>query len=84
MELVSPHALNKAVAYRGFTNRTLADACGRRSLRSTIGHLRSGARRTCGADVARKIELALDVPPGSLFLLKVATGSYGRMAGVRR
>lgn len=80
MELISPHALNKAVDYRGYTNRSLAEACGRKALRSTIGHLRSGARKTCGADVARKIETVLDVPPGSLFLLQVATGTYGHMS----
>ena len=52
--------------------RQLADACGRSSYRSTIGHLHSGARNTCSAHLGRRIEEALRLYPGALFELRVS------------
>lgn len=74
VRLISADALSNYMKFRGFTNRTLAIACGSERHRSTISHLRSGARKTCGPEIARKIEKALQAPPNSLFLAQVATG----------
>lgn len=37
---------------------------------AAVGHLRSGKRRTCEPDTARAIEAALNVPPGTLFVIR--------------
>lgn len=64
--LVSAQALRSQMTYRRFTVRELSVACGRESYKSTIGNLRSGARNTCSAHLAARIEEAL-VAPGLLF-----------------
>lgn len=74
VRLISYQALDSYMRFRGLTNESLATKCGSRRHRSTISHLRSGARKTCGPDIARKIEKALEAPPGSLFVAEVAMG----------
>ncbi|QBP31156.1 helix-turn-helix DNA-binding protein [Mycobacterium phage Cepens] len=68
MTLISADALNAYMAARGLSTRELAKKAGDGRLRSTIGHLRSGARSRCGNRAAARIEQALGAPPGSLFV----------------
>jgi hypothetical protein len=75
MRLISRDALNAYITARQSSTRKLARACGSDSHRSTIAHLRSGARTTCGPDIAGRIERALGAPAGSLFLVEVATAN---------
>lgn len=69
MRLISPDALAQYMAFRGLTVRSLADKA--RCSHSTIGHLRSGARKNCRPEIAAAIEKALDAPRGSLFVATV-------------
>lgn len=65
---VNPGALKMALA---FHNLSLRDAERRTGAsRSIIGHLASGARKTCNPETAAKIEKGLGVPSGSIFLLE--------------
>lgn len=82
VRLISSDALDNYMRFRGFSNESLAIQCGSKKHRSTISHLRSGARSTCGPEIARKIEKALGAPPNSLFLAEVATATEGRRRGV--
>lgn len=75
MRLISHQALGSYMDFRGETNRSLADKCGPKVKRAIIGHLRSGFRTSCSAATAREIERALNVPPSSLFVPTVASGS---------
>lgn len=78
MELVGANALVVFMDYKGESVRSLAAKCvvkdprrpGRHKVLSpqTIGHLRSGKRRTCSVSTAKAIETALDAPPGLLFV----------------
>lgn len=77
MELISSDALNAFMAARDMSNRKLALAAGDPALRSTISHLRSGARKTCGIGPARAIEKGLGAPAGSLFMPKLANANAG-------
>lgn len=70
MRLTSVDALNAYVDARNLSNRTLAAKAGNPSYRSTISHLRSGARDTCSPKIAGAIERALGAPDGSLFSLE--------------
>lgn len=72
VKLISPQAFASYMKHRGFTVRSLADALGNPALRSTIGHLRSGKRRTCDPDLAKRLERVLDAPAGSLFVPSVS------------
>ena len=67
--LISADALAQYMRFRGYTVRSLAARVG--CSHSTIGHLRSGHRKTLTVDLARKLERALDAPPGSLFVPRV-------------
>lgn len=71
MRLISRDALIAYMDARGLSNRTLAEKMGSDSYRSTISHLRSGQRSTCGPKIAGKIEKALGAPNGSLFLVEL-------------
>lgn len=53
--------------------REMAQACGNPRYRSTIGHLHSGARRTCSPHLARRIEEVLRMHAGALFELTVVS-----------
>lgn len=75
MRLISADALNAYIDARQLSNRTLAVKAGSPSYRSTISHLRSGQRTTCGPKIAGAIEKALGAPAGSLFLVEVATAN---------
>lgn len=75
MRLISKEALVAYMDARGMTNRKLAVKAGNPSYRSTISHLRSGTRNTCGPKVAGAIEKALDAPPGSLFVVEMANAT---------
>lgn len=70
VKLISSTALAQFMEHRGFTVRSLADRVG--CSHSVVGHLRSGKRRTCSPDTAKRIELELNAPPGSLFLGNVS------------
>jgi hypothetical protein len=77
-ELVSPDVLISFMGHRDETVRSLAakcvvkDAAGSKALHpSFIGHLRSGAKKTCRPETAKAIERALDAPPGLLFVPQV-------------
>lgn len=75
LRLRSRQILRDAMNYRRMTVRELSLACGRESYRSRLGHLHSGARSTCSAHLARRIEEALNMPPGSLFELVVCSSN---------
>lgn len=77
MRLISADALNAYIDARQLSNRTLAVKAGNPSYRSTISHLRSGKRTTCGPKIAGAIEKALGAPAGSLFLVELATANVG-------
>ncbi len=72
VRLRSKQALRDAMTFNRMNLRQLADACGRPSYRSTIGHLHSGARNTCSAHLGRRIEESLRLYPGALFDLRVS------------
>lgn len=67
VRLINRDALRSYMQFRGFRSvRALAERVG--VSKATIGHLHSGARDSCSPDVARRIEEALNAPPGSLFV----------------
>lgn len=69
VQLISHAALATWMEFRGETCASLALKT--HMTRSGIGHLRSGHRSYCDPANARKIEKALNVPPGSLFIPQV-------------
>lgn len=73
VRLRSRQALKDAMNYNRLNIRELSLACGKPTYRSTIGHLHSGARNTCSAHLARRIEEALRLYPGALFELRVCS-----------
>lgn len=75
MKLISKDALNAYITARRMSTRSLARDCGSEKHRSTIAHLRSGERSTCGPEIAGKIERALGAPAGSLFLVEMANAN---------
>lgn len=80
MELISATALAQYMNYRDLTVRSLAERCGVSS--ATIGHLRSGRRKTCKPDTAKAIERHLQAPPNSLFVASVSrVPRYGATDG---
>lgn len=70
VKLISAQALAQYMKHRDHTVRTLADRVGVSP--ATIGHLRSGKRKTCKPETAKAIEKALDAPVGSLFVANVS------------
>ncbi len=76
VRLISKQAFRDYMEYRDKTNEKLAaDA---KCSESTIAFLRStgkSARDTVGPDTARRIEKALNAPPGSLFSATVLPAS---------
>jgi hypothetical protein len=69
VQLISNAALATWMEFRGETCTSLSKEAG--MARSAVGHLRSGHRTYCSPENARRIEKALKVPPGSLFVPKV-------------
>ena len=53
--------------FNRLTVRELSEMCGSLRHRSTISHLRSGARDTCSIALAGRIERILRQHPGALF-----------------
>ncbi len=82
VRLISSTVLADYMKFRNLSVRDLAAAMNKPSARSTIGHLLSGKRATCAPDTARRIEKALNAPPGSLFVAKVSSvqREIGRVA----
>lgn len=70
VQLISHQALAQFMNHKEFTVRSLAARTGIN--RSTIGHLRSGARKNVDSEDARKIAKALDIPVDSFFTAKVS------------
>lgn len=68
--LIDAATLARYMEFRQETVRTLAKKVG--CSPATIGHLRSGARRSIRDNWARAIEGALNAPPGSLFVARVS------------
>lgn len=76
VRLISKQAFRDYMEYRGQTNEMLADKA--RCSESTIAFLRStgkSARDTVGPETARRIEKALNAPPGSLFSATILVAS---------
>lgn len=76
MRLISKQAFRQYMQHRGMSNADLAEAA--KCSRSSIAFLRSNgksARDTVGPEVARRIEEALNAPPGSLFSATVLVAS---------
>ena len=65
VRLISARRLAAAMHFRGLSVRELAMRVG--AHRSTIGHLRSGARTYCDPVVARRIAKQLDCPVDEFF-----------------
>ena len=68
--LIDAGALRNYMRFRGFTVRTLAKQVD--CSHATVGHLRSGKRRTCNPETAKAIAKALDCPVESLFAANVS------------
>lgn len=76
VRLISKQALRQYMEFRGMTNGELAASA--KCSPSSIAFLRStgkSARDTVGPDTARRIEEALNAPPGSLFAATVLAAS---------
>jgi transcriptional regulator with XRE-family HTH domain len=76
VRIISKQAFRQYMEFRGFTNESLADAA--KCSTATIAFLRSNgksARDSVGAKTARRIEAALNAPPGSLFSAEVLVAS---------
>ncbi|MFC8182460.1 hypothetical protein ACFULT_26610 [Rhodococcus sp. NPDC057297] len=76
MRLISKTAFRDYMKHRGMSNASLAEAA--KCSRASIAFLRSkgkAGRDTVGPDTARRIEEALNAPPGSLFSATVLVAS---------
>lgn len=76
MRLISKQAFREYMAFRRMSNKQLAAAA--KTSPTTIAFLRStekSARNSCGPATARRIEEALNAPPGSLFAAEVLVAS---------
>lgn len=71
VKVIDPNSFARYMEFRGYTVRTLADKVG--CSPATIGHQRTGERKSIKPEWARAIEKALDAPPGSLFAPEVST-----------
>lgn len=76
MRLISKQAFRQYMKHRGMTNEDLAREA--KCSTSTVAFLRSrgkSARDSVGPNTARRIEEALNAPPGSLFAAHVLVDS---------
>lgn len=79
VRLISKQAFRQYMAHRGVSNAELAASA--KCSESVIAFLRStgkSARDTTSPDTARRIEAALNAPPGSLFSATVLVASDKR------
>jgi hypothetical protein len=76
VRLRSSQALRDAMQFARLNVRELAEACGKPSYRSTIGHLHSGARTRCSPHLAARIEYVLRLPAHSLFELSMLSTDH--------
>lgn len=79
VRLISKQAFRQYMAHRGMSNAELAAAAN--CSEAVIAFLRStgkSARDTTSPDTARRIEAALNAPPGSLFSATVLVASSNR------
>lgn len=81
MEITSTIAFVKLMEHHNYSVQALADKIG--VSKATVAHLRSGARTTTSPDTAKKIEKALGLPIGSLFLPKLSPASSNKRRGYR-
>lgn len=70
VQLISSDALRTYMQFRALTVRKLAKAAG--CSPATVGHLRSGARKTCQPQTARAIAEALGAPVEALFVARLS------------
>lgn len=75
MRLISRQAFRQYMEFRAETNVSLGKKAG--VSKAIVGHLRSGQRDTCTPATARKIEAALNAPPGSLFVAELPHAARG-------
>ena len=68
VQLISSDALRTYMKFRNLTVRKLAKQAG--CSPATVGHLRSGARKTCSPTTARSIAEALGAPVEALFVAR--------------
>lgn len=68
VNLISHEALASYMGFREMSVRELAMRTG--MSRASIGHLRSGHRKYCSPENARKIAAALNAPVEALFVAK--------------
>ena len=91
VRIISTQAFAQYMEFRGETNRSLAEKATevlrKRRVNAKVGHgivghLRNGERTTCSHATATALEEALNAPPNSLFVVKVANGhmTSGRAA----
>jgi transcriptional regulator with XRE-family HTH domain len=76
VRLISKQAFRDYMKFRRMTNEQLAEAA--QCSTATVAFLRSkgrSARNSVSAEVASRIEEALNAPPGSLFAASVVVGS---------
>lgn len=73
VEITSTISLVKLMEHHNYSIQALADRIG--VSKATVAHLRSGARTTTSPETAKKIEKALGLAVGSLFLPKVTPAS---------
>ena len=83
MDVIDSRALANYMDYREYSVRSLAEAvelqlrknkkADRKTCsKSTIGHLRSGSRKSAAPEVAAAIEKVLGAPNGSLFRASIS------------
>lgn len=79
VRLISKQAFREYIAYRELSNAELAEKA--KCSESVVAFLRStgkSARSTTSPATARRIEAALNAPPGSLFAAEVLGASTNR------
>lgn len=69
------YQLRDLMQLHGYNVRELADLCGSRGSRSTIGNLHSGYRTNITPALAHRIAEVLKTPPHHLFTVETATST---------
>ena len=71
MLLRNPNSLKAARLQQHYTMQDLANLA--RCSKAMIGHLETGYKKSCTPELAVRIEKALRVAPGALFVARVST-----------